>query len=399
MPQSPSTPLPPLAFQNYPVDVRLRIYTTEGRYELEVDIRDWGAARYDIEMTEDDMGELNAMLQEAVGVVAQNSAPGRDANTAATVRAASDQPGGSGVAAPTDAVTGLRELAEVGHYAFSKIFSPEARQALSALFQSGERLVIQVSAEDFSVPWELVFGASLTAPLSFEDFWGMKHIISRIIVQRDRPGAFASPSITTSPPTVGLLTNTSLANVATREIPFFQQLANGGKIALDILRPLDPGQQGAEFAALKGFCATRFDFAHLACHARYNPQRPSKSALLLSDGFEVTLMDMENYAIVLSGHPVVVLNACETGNLNPLYSAHFAAAFLKHGALGVVATECPVPDVFAADFAQYLYERLLEGTPLGESLLSARRYFLETAHNPAGLLYAMYGSPSIRLVA
>jgi CHAT domain-containing protein len=108
-------------------------------------------------------------------------------------------------------------------------------------------------------------------------------------------------------------------------------------------------------------------------------------------------MDMEVYGIVVNGHPLVVLNACETGNLNPLYTANFAAAFLKYGALGVVATECAVPDAFAADFAQQLYTHLLAGEPLGESLLATRRYFLEEYHNPTGLLYSMYAPPSIRL--
>jgi len=92
------------------------------------------------------------------------------------------------------------------------------------------------------------------------------------------------------------------------------------------------------------------------------------------------------------------MNACETGNLNPLYTSYFSADFLKRGARGVVATECAVPDVFAADFAQQLYTHLLAGEQLGESLLATRRYFLEKYHNPSGLLYSMYAPPSIRLV-
>ena len=92
------------------------------------------------------------------------------------------------------------------------------------------------------------------------------------------------------------------------------------------------------------------------------------------------------------------MNACETGNLNPLYTSYFAKAFLKCGARGVVATECAVPDAFAADFAEQLYTHLLAGEPLGESLLAARRYFLENYHNPSGLLYSMYAPPTIRLL-
>jgi CHAT domain-containing protein len=118
---------------------------------------------------------------------------------------------------------------------------------------------------------------------------------------------------------------------------------------------------------------------------------------LISDEFSVTLMDIDVYDIRVAGHPLVILNACETGSANPLYTSYFAGAFLKLGARGVVATECPVPDTFAAAFAKQLYAHLLSGRPLGASLLAARRHFLDQDHNPAGLLYAMYAPPSIRL--
>ena len=92
------------------------------------------------------------------------------------------------------------------------------------------------------------------------------------------------------------------------------------------------------------------------------------------------------------------MNACETGNLNPLYTSRFVAAFMRAGALGVVATECALPDIFAARFAKKLYLYLLKGKPLGASLLATRQYFLKKYHNPSGLLYSMYAAPSIKIV-
>jgi len=77
-------------------------------------------------------------------------------------------------------------------------------------------------------------------------------------------------------------------------------------------------------------------------------------------------------------------------NSSPLYSS-------IAGCGAVVATECAVPDAFAAEFAEQLYTHLLAGEQLGESLLATRRYFLEKYHNPSGLLYSMYAPPSIRL--
>jgi CHAT domain-containing protein len=121
------------------------------------------------------------------------------------------------------------------------------------------------------------------------------------------------------------------------------------------------------------------------------------SHLLLSDEFHISIMDLVNYEVTMSDHPLLFMNACETGNLNPLFTSYFAAAFLDHGVRGVVATECTVPDAFAADFAERLYTHLLAGERLGTSLLATRRYFLEKYSNPTGLLYSMYAPQSLRL--
>ncbi|HVB62710.1 MAG TPA: hypothetical protein VNE61_16070 [Ktedonobacteraceae bacterium] len=55
---------------------------------------------------------------------------------------------------------------------------------------------------------------------------------------------------------------------------------------------------------------------------------------------------------------------------------------------------------FAADFSAALYQHLLAGKPIGESLLAMRRYFWNQhqQHNLMGLAYALYASPSIQFV-
>lgn len=109
-------------------------------------------------------------------------------------------------------------------------------------------------------------------------------------------------------------------------------------------------------------------------------------------------MDMDTYDMKIDGNPLNIMNVCETGNLNPLYTSNFAAVFLKYGARGVLATECAEPDDFAADFAEQLYVLLLSGNSLEESVLETREYFLKNYDNPSGVVYSMYAQPSIRLV-
>jgi hypothetical protein len=387
--------IPPIAYQDYPIDIHLRIYREGDRYKA--DIHAVGRMlRVSIPLSPHDLAILNAQLQrEMQGIARENL---EQEPTAAELEAQ------------------LRPLAEVGNYAFKRIFGnhdaliaiqellpskkPSILTAIQKLLPPSRRVSIQVASEDFFLPWELIYPASLDddEPLSYEHFWGMNYIISRVIVQEARPGAFVSPVIPVGPrPKLGLLTYLELPSVREKEIPFFEKLDGDGKIALFKLRALNPKKKREEFKEFRSFWEKALNLAHFACHAFYEDESPNLSRILLSDEFPITLQDMEVYGITISGHPLIIMNACETGNLNPLYTSYFAAAFLKYGARGVVATECAVPDAFAADFAQQLYAHLLAGEPLGESLLATRRYFLEKYHNPSGLLYSMYAPPSIRL--
>jgi hypothetical protein len=373
-----ATEIPPISFQDYPVDIHLRIYREGARYGA--DIFSVGQVqRVPIEMSPQDLLALNKQLQEAVSEVA-----------------AENMEDWTPTSEELDEL--LSPLAEVGHYAFKQVFGHhDALAVIQELLSLGQPISIQVASEDFFLPWELLYPVRMDEPLAFQHFWGMNYITSRVIVQEARPGAFVSPIISVAQrPRLGLLTYCGLPSVTAKEIPFFEKLHGAGRIALFKLRNLDPAKKREEFKEFKGFWSNAFNLAHFACHAFYDDP-PNLSRILLSDEFPISLQDLEVYGITINGHPLIVMNACETGNLNPLYTSYFAAAFLKYGARGVVATECAVPDAFAADFAQQLYTHLLAGEPLGESLLAARRYFLEKYHNPSGLLYSMYAPPSIRL--
>jgi hypothetical protein len=372
-----STPLPPLAYQDYPVDLNLRIYRKEGRYGADLQCEgQW--VRMDIDMSPEDLAALNGQVQEEVQALALDAAGGSAAERAAKH---------------------LRPLAELGHFAFRRVFGhAETAEELQACLAS-RPFSLQVASEDFFLPWELLY-PDLGAPLSYNNFLGLRHLVSRLIVQKSRKGAFVSPAIPVAgQPKLGLLVYDTLPCAAGRERAFFERLAAEGRIALRKLRALraDPARRPEEIEQFRGFWKEALNLAHLACEAVYEDRYPSRSRLLLSEEFPVSLQDMEVYSFTIDGHPLVVLNACRTGTVNPLYTSHFAAAFLRLGARGVVATECLVPDTFAAAFVEQLYQHLLAGRPLGESMLAARRYFLDKQGDPSGLLYSMYASPSIRL--
>jgi hypothetical protein len=106
------------------------------------------------------------------------------------------------------------------------------------------------------------------------------------------------------------------------------------------------------------------------------------------------MQDFDLHDFELKSHPLVILN---TGISSPFFAAEWATSLLKHGARGVLTSECPIPDRFAASFIQKLYEYLLSGETIGEALITTRHYFWESRRVPYGLAYALYSSPSIRI--
>lgn len=371
------TNIPSLKFIDYPVDIYFRIYPSGARYELE--IRAVGQLlRVPIDLSISDLAKINEMLQAAFSNVIRNNDESieEDINKESLIR-----------------------LAEAGNYAFRRIFSNnEALSAVNDIFLLSKNITIEIASENFFLPWELLYPENLLDDISYQNFWGMNCVISRIIVRNKRQVAFVSPIIhTKSAPSLGLLTYDRLPTVLAREKPFFERLANEGRLQLFHLQSLNVDQKPKEWLVFQDFWRKNLDFAHFACHAFYEDGSPDKSHILLSDNFPISLVDMEVYGISMSSSPLIIMNACETGNLNPLYTSYFADALLQRGARGVVATECAVPDEFAADFAEQLYHHLFRGQELGVSLLTVRKYFLDKYQNPTGLLYSMYAPSAIRL--
>jgi CHAT domain-containing protein len=136
---------------------------------------------------------------------------------------------------------------------------------------------------------------------------------------------------------------------------------------------------------------------HLACHAR-EAEPVYQSYLWITDEFKISIKDFVVHEFEIKSNPFVILNACLTSVINPLHTYYWAAEFWKRGARGVLATDFHVPDSFAAAFSEELYSHLLDGEPVGEALLATRQHFWTKYNNPLGLAYALYSSPSIRIV-
>lgn len=370
----------PFEHQNYPVEISFRFHNEGLKYIVDIMAFDQvGRAHVDISLH--DLQNLNKRLEMEMKSISSENINLDGDNYCETLR-------------------NWKELAKAGNYVYKQIFHDStAKEILNNIQLDRNDLSIQIISEDFCLPWETLYPYEVNNGFSVENFWGMKHIISRVLVQKNNRSWFVPPEIhNTGSPEIGLLTYDELPCVNLVEVPFFEKLNKAKKIKLAKIACLDKQDMDAGLAEFKGFLLNHHNITHFACHATYDDNIPSLSRITITNDFPISLSDFDSLDIELEGNPLVVLNACETGNLNALSASHFVSSFLQAGARGVIATECVIPDAFAADFAIEFYENhFLKGESLGISLLKTRRYFQKTHSNLSGLLYSMYASPNIQI--
>lgn len=171
-------------------------------------------------------------------------------------------------------------------------------------------------------------------------------------------------------------------------------------------------ERGADVEFVEGRAATRgrvlrelaagtSDVLHFAGHGFFDASDPGSSGLVCASGDVLHGADLDGIGDLPS---LVFFNACEAarvrrprgparrGLIGFRRSTSIAEAFLAGGAANFLGTHWPVGDEAAFAFSTLLYERLLEGAPLGDSILAARRRVLELG-SIDWADYVHYGNP------
>ena len=363
-----SEELPPLDI--LPVSVQMTIFESGSGYTAYI-MTDMGANMVMIPLKPADVKNLNQMLHDAIQRVASTFEQSASYNQA------------------------LDNLARMGNYAFLRIFSDDStRQMIRQALNRGT--IVQIVSKDFFVPWELLYDGPLDQRAGIQYYWGMKQILSRLIPQERREGALASTIISELRPKVGLVPADNLKFVTEQEVPALKRLHQSKLIQLKALPALSKEDRSVGLDEFGQFLSQKVQILHFACHA-FEQEPIDQSYLFLSKDFPISMVDFDVGQYMLKHHPFVVLNACLTSVLNPLYTSSWAQKFWAQGARGVLATDFKVPDWFGATFSEALYQKLVAGVPIGEALLTLRRTFWLDKRNPLGLAYALYSSPSIQI--
>jgi O-acetyl-ADP-ribose deacetylase (regulator of RNase III) len=320
---------------------------------------------------------------------------------------------------PTLSPEGLQACAEdlidAGQQAFNETFKPNTpiRQAITDYLSKRKSrdyllaLTIRSSSvEHFPLIWEMLYDTGEASPglenqWGLAGLWGSQFAVARETWSTARPIIDPYMSGLTSRGGMLLLAYDKLKNVKEVEVPGLLDLAKQRNLPCRRVDEVlaDAGTRLTADDVLKAL-TQGYDFLLFACHAEVDPNRVSNSRLrLMVNGQEVTLTyrDLSRRSETWESHPLVFLNACSSAEQPELQTRSLVSFFLDRGARGVIATECVMPDVFAAHFALKFYEYFFQGLPIDQALLETRRYFLREHNNPLGLAYSLYAHPETQV--
>jgi hypothetical protein len=297
------------------------------------------------------------------------------------------------VSSRADSAAFARELRALGGELFGELIPPAIGKAL---WQHRQQLknVLVLSDEPF-IPWELVHlknGRSLP-----RDSW----FLAQLGTMRWLQGTYPPDVLSHARPRYVVPdypADSGLTLPATAEEARLISEELGGK-------PIPADSESVVDALAK---PGSFDLLHFAGHGE---AEGSSARILLTgriDGdsyvpdslFDTTVGQYARLQAKDGRRPMVVLNACQAGQLAPKLTrvGGFAHAFIQNGAGAFISALWSVGDQPASAFSKQLYRSLLAGRTLAQASMDARKAARKQGGEATSLAYVVYGNPCARLV-
>ena len=294
---------------------------------------------------------------------------------------------------------GPRDLARIGDGLARSVLAPTVREGLASV---RSRALVVVHDRDASrIPWEVLRVGDAHPALA--GGLSRRYVSDALTVARWRDEPHAG-----SPLRVLLVVNPTLdLPGAAAEGDRLQALFRDANVLMDVLE----GRDATRARLLGELSAGTFDVLHFAGHAFFDPADPGRGGLVCAGEDLLRGSDLHDL-----GHlpTLVFCNACEAARVRkrarsgstparPRWfgtkrtMAGVAEGFLAGGVANFLGTHWPVGDESASAFSLVLYEALLGGATLGESVLAARRS-VEALPSIDWADYVHYGSHEFRLL-
>ncbi len=273
-----------------------------------------------------------------------------------------------------------RQLNTIGEDLFSDAFPEALQRALWAMPPTITDLII--TSDEPWIPWELArtYDPDTRAE---GDFLCSRFRVARWLAGDGMIATLPSRQLTAIVPSSSLL-------FAAAELEVLKDLQAGLTALTDAAAGVKPVRQ-----LLDG---NLVGILHFACHGKLDAADPTNSPLALSDG-SLRVADLSR-RVRYQQHPLIFLNACESGGLGFALSGlgGWAERFVRAGAGAFIGALWEVNDALAAEFAATFYQSLFHGDTLGAAFAAAREAVrTKDPTNPTWLAYVLYGEPLSQL--
>lgn len=312
------------------------------------------------------------------------------------------------VSSPDAAALLLSSLCEAGREAFEDIFSDQINMIKSQLrgLRSGAIIRVLHNRKDTLLfPWELLLCDFGEGGPEYVNFLGYRHVIFR------HPASGSYPNFKKVEPVlkprVALLANDELLYVREKKRQYLDRLVDSEHITLaDFSKIASPSVDTDRRQRRLRDILTDIDLKTINFACCMTPDNGTEGSfqILFDESLRFDISQMRQMLRRIGGKPIVLFNlrSDRLGTKGMQTYDHYdynhvfqwVDMFLESGAAGVITTDVAIPDRFAANFAVQVYQYLLEGRTIGQSLLQARRKMLNSTHNPLGLVYSLYAEPN-----
>ena len=235
----------------------------------------------------------------------------------------------------------LKELAFAGFRLYQAIFagsfaSDELKKVGRWLRESlaEDFTTLQVVSRGFPVPWALMYLTDRFADdkLDWHDFIGMRHVVEQVPLREISAMPPATTIASTPDLSVRVLFNEGIeAQMPSRPISAQRAYWSHRGVALGEGTLVDDLVKSALAPSATD------KVLYLYCHAVASDKDSDDSYLVLSNEERISLGQLAVYAPIedqLPTHPLVIINACESGDLSPTFYDGFVPYFLAKGARG-----------------------------------------------------------------
>lgn len=303
----------------------------------------------------------------------------------------------------------ISELADRSYFLFCNIFTKKRmrdtiRRIMLNFDESSPQFCLIIS-DCISLPWSLLYTEKPekeTIDVSF--FWGARCTPVCNISDLHKDTSPILPEMG-APIRVLAAYCDILEYTVSHEIPMIKRHANSERVPALVHCDDFPeliGKDGrptpeSNSTARRALFGATQEMIHFACHGS-SWGDASSNALRIRNGYLLSHKALVKEDEKFKGNPLLFLNACDIGIIDPLKLTGLISLLLDNNARTVIAPTCEISDQNSARFARSFYKYfILNKQNVTEAIFEASRDVYHKFGDLIGLAYQVYGQVDARI--